>query len=73
MTIYFACGHSAKLTEPGDQPPVCACGERRIAQVEARAPKFRGFCQGPTAVRASLQALPVMVAPDGPLKLKEQT
>lgn len=70
MTITFACGHRVTLGTVGDTPPVCECGERQISTVKAPAPRFTGACQGPLAVTVSLPAVPVSVAPSGPLTLK---
>ena len=70
MTVFFACGHQVTLGDPGETPPVCACGERRVRDVKAPAPRFRGACQGPSAVLEALPAMPVNAAPSGPLVLK---
>ena len=48
ITIRFACGHLGTVEEKLDTAPRCqACGETRVASVQARAPRFTGACQGP--------------------------
>lgn len=72
ITVRLACGHeTVTVSENSDTPPVCWCGERRVRQVTAPAPRFRGVCQGPSARPEALPALPVSTAPGGPLTLKE--
>ena len=74
MTITFAC-QCAPLTvsDVGDTPPVCRCGERRISDVKAPAPRFRGVCQGPSATYTHAEPAIVNVAPAGPLRVKGPT
>jgi hypothetical protein len=61
MTVTLACGCVLKLSDT-DGPPVCPTHqERRVSRVVARAPKFRGVCQGPHAVYESLPGMPVTV------------
>lgn len=73
ITIRLACGHAAlTVSEEIDIAPVCPeCGERRVRHVTARAPRFRGVCQGPSARSEMLAAMPVAVAAQGPLTLKD--
>ncbi len=74
VTVRFACGHApADVDTANDTPPVCTvCGERRIGRTFAPPPRFRGACQGPSAVTEMLDAMPVGdAAPKGPLMLKE--
>jgi len=53
ITVTFKCGHITTLT--GDESvPVCQCGERQLATVKARAPRFRGLANGPCAVYEEL-------------------
>lgn len=59
IKLVMACGHSLDVSDAGNEAPVCACGERRVASVKARAPKFRGVCQGPHAKYEDLQGIPV--------------
>lgn len=74
MIIIFACGcPPMKVSDDTNAPPICPCGERRIRDVKAPAPRFRGVCQGPSAVSVRLDPIVVDVAPAGPLKLKEPT
>lgn len=71
MRVSFACGHT---TEIGDNPsaaPTCACGERQISRVTARAPRFIGACSGPYSEFKNLEPVTVNLAPGGPLSLKE--
>lgn len=67
ITVTYACGHTANVSAKGDVPPICECGERRVSRVKAPAPRFRGVCQGPSAVTVDLPAMPVSVAPGGAL------
>lgn len=61
IRLGFACGHALTISE-SDQAPVCEqCGERRVSRVTARAPKFRGVCQGPHAQFVPLAGMPVTV------------
>lgn len=54
ITVYFACGHTRE--SDGDAAPTCACGETRIARVEAPAPTFVGHARGPCAEYRDLPA-----------------
>lgn len=69
IRVTFACGHPAvKVPAEASDPPVCPlCQERQVRSVQAPAPRFRGFVQGPTAQTMTLDAIPVAVAPKGPL------
>lgn len=58
IKLRLACGHTADW-EDGTPPPVCDCGERRIASVPSVRPRFRGLCEGPYATREELDAIPV--------------
>jgi hypothetical protein len=55
ITGRFACGHPLAWDPAATTVPVCAvCGERRIAQVTAPPPTFRGVATGPHAVHEDL-------------------
>jgi hypothetical protein len=71
MKVTFACQHTAEIGDNPSGPPVCACGERRIQAVKARAPKFTGACSGPFAEFRQLDPVVVNLAPGGPLTLKK--
>lgn len=61
IRLSFACGHAQTVSDT-EQVPICeTCGERRVSRVTARAPKFRGVCQGPHAQYAALAGMPVVV------------
>ncbi len=71
IDVSFACGHRAKVS--GDTQPCCPeCGHTQIRSVKARAPRFVGVATGPYCTYKALDAIPVSVAPKGPLTLKEQ-
>lgn len=59
IEVTLACGHTMKVS--GEDAPVCHCGERRVQRVKARAPKFRGVCQGPHASFTALSGIPVTI------------
>ena len=59
ITIRFACGHQAELTDHTVGTPQCGCGERRVQHVAARAPRFRGACTGPYAETCNLEPVAV--------------
>ena len=61
MTVTMACGCVLKLGDTDGAPICVAHDERRVQAVKARAPKFRGVCQGPHATYESLPAMPVSV------------
>ena len=69
MTIRFACGHSLSVDDGITTAPVCLCGESRVARVTVRPPTFRGVVLGPHARTERLEALPLNLAPEGPLTL----
>lgn len=62
ITLYFACGHSREVD--GDGTATCACGETRIARVDAPAPRFIGHARGPCAEYQDLPAKPVTLGTD---------
>ena len=70
MTVWFACGHQVIISETSLVKPTCACGEHRVRSVQARAPRFTGTCTGPYAAFKALEAVPVSLADQGPLRLK---
>lgn len=59
MVVHFECGHHTPLSPSMTEAPVCGCGERRIARVDAPAPSFRGTCTGPSATTVDLPPLVV--------------
>ena len=61
IRLSMACGHALTVSDDGATVPVCECGERRVAAVHARAPRFRGICQGPRATFVDLPGMPVTV------------
>lgn len=74
VTLRFACNHVLEIAraETGTARPICPiCGERRVRHTAAPAPRFRGVCEGPHARTEALEAMPMMLAQDGPLRLKE--
>lgn len=54
ITITFECGHQ-KTADGGETKVACACGETRIAQVNAPVPRFRGHVTGPHAEYVALE------------------
>ena len=74
MRVTFNCGHPAVLVpETVDQQPTCPmCGDRLVRAVQARAPRFVGLASGPYCETRPLDAIPVNLAPKGPLVLKEE-
>lgn len=70
MRITFGCGHTADMGDNPSGSPVCACGDRRVTHVKARAPRFVGACTGPMAEFKNLGPATVSVAPGGSLALK---
>lgn len=72
MRVTFACGHMASVSHSVTEPPMCGCGETRIARVQAPAPSIRGVCSGPLVQTQNLEAIEVNLCADGakPLKLK---
>lgn len=59
IRVRMACGHLLDWEEGTDRPRCDACQEVRIGAVSAAPPRFRGLCEGPTAVREALDPLPV--------------
>lgn len=72
IVVTFACGHVMPVAARSEWLPQCACGNRQVARVKARAPRFMGTCTGPYAETKALAAGTVNVAPAGPLTLKPQ-
>lgn len=60
VTVCFACG-CPPLRATGDEEQIqCPhCGETRVVDVLARAPKFTGHARGPCAKYEDLPAQPV--------------
>lgn len=54
ITVTFSCGHS-KQANGSEEKLTCACGETRIAQVDAPVPVFRGHVRGPHAQFEALE------------------
>lgn len=51
MTATWACGHRGVVSSDVSEAPVCPhCGERRVSDVKAPAPRFRGPVTGPCVV-----------------------
>jgi len=60
IAIRFACGHRFSLDASVNAHPVCpACGNTQISRTSAPAPRFSGFCQGPSAESSMLPAIPI--------------
>ena len=72
MIVGFACGHTAAVSHSVTEPPICGCGETRIARVTAPAPSIRGVCSGPLVQTQNLEPIAVNLCAEGsqPLKLK---
>jgi hypothetical protein len=49
ITVTLACGHVVKLDDGSVAPSCVECGETRVTQVKAPAPRFRGAALGPCA------------------------
>ena len=74
ITVRFTCGHGTEILprDTGTVRPACpTCGETRVRHTVARAPNFRGVASGPSARTEALGGVPLQLAPDGPLRLKE--
>ena len=72
IQVRFTCGHQASIAVNLDAAPVCpTCGETTVARVKARPPRFTGVASGPYCEHRALDAVPVNLAPKGPLTLKE--
>ena len=72
ITVRFACGHTGNVGLNQTASPVCHCGETRVTQTVARAPRFSGACSGPYAEMKTVEPAIVDVATAGPLTLKPQ-
>ena len=72
MRILFRCGHDPQpLSEKAASPACLRCGETRVARVlGVPAPRIVGHGSGPLVQSKALEAIPVSLAPKGPLKLK---
>ena len=70
LTVRFKCGHEMRIPRNIASPPVCHCGERRIARTFGDTPRFRGTCSGPCAETVALEPGIVNVASSGSLILK---
>ena len=63
ITVTMACGHV--LSGDAKAAPYCPlCREVRVSRVKAPAPRFRGYCVGPTAEFAQLDPKPVRLKKD---------
>ena len=72
VVVTFGCGHRANVGLNADSQPTCPeCGNRQVARVKARAPRFVGVATGPYCETKALDAIPVNLAPKGPLVIKE--
>ena len=72
VVITFACGHHSSIPTNADSAPTCPeCGDMQIRRVKARAPRFVGVATGPYCETTALTAIPVNLAPKGPLTIKE--
>ena len=69
MKVRFACGHDIELGDNPSGSPVCGCGEKQIARVQARAPRFVGVATGPYTQFQNLGPATVNLAPGGSLNL----
>lgn len=62
ISLRFACGHAFDLDDATSAPVCPTCGERRVSRVTAPAPRFTGFCSGPSAdTNLALKAVPVAI------------
>lgn len=73
--LLFRCGHVNQVNPDKVASPACLrCGETRIARtVKAPPPRIVGHGRGPLVTAARLEAIPVKLAPAGPLRLKPRT
>lgn len=63
MRITFGCGHARDYGDDLKDRPVCrACGDRRIADVRAGAPRITGHATGPHVTPRVLGPMVVSVA-----------
>ena len=72
IKVTFACGHETTVGESAETAPVCHCGEKHIARVKARAPRFTGACSGPYATTKQVDPAIVNLTTAGSLRLKEE-
>lgn len=73
IQILFACGCDPQDVDADKvaAPSCLACGETRIARtVGAPRPRLVGHGRSPLITSQALEAIPVKLAPHGPLKLK---
>lgn len=71
IRLTFACGHQLSAEAKTDLAPTCWCGERRIARVVAKAPRFRGLVlAGGCGEPGPAEAIAITVG-SAPLRLKE--
>jgi len=61
ITLTFGCGHTTKVPDDALIAVCPTCGERRVQQVKARAPRFRGVVNGPHATFEALPGIHVSV------------
>ena len=62
ITITLACGCRVEWAETQAAAPYCATHQTAVVRaVKAPAPRFRGFCQGPSAAREALEPVRVPV------------
>lgn len=60
ITVRFACGHLYEVD--GNDAPVCPrCGEHRVSRVTAPAPRFNGWCSGPSAESQPVAGVPIAI------------
>lgn len=60
ITVRFACGHLFEVD--GSAAPTCPmCGEHRVSRVTAPAPRFTGWCSGPSADSKPLTGVPIAI------------
>lgn len=71
MTVTFRCGHRVTLDRTAQSAPVCACGERVVANVTGATPRFTGACRGPHATFAAVEPYAERLPQAAPLRLQE--
>lgn len=60
--VRFACGHRFSIDPSVNAQPTCpACGETRVSRTTAPAPRFSGYCQGPSAEPKALEPIPIAI------------
>ena len=63
ITITLSCGCRVEWAETQTATPCCAIHSDAVVRaVKAPAPRFRGFCQGPSAAREALEPVRVPVS-----------